>query len=294
MVRYRSGFFQNKISVWLFLVLMSTIFFSYSCSNDSSSMGLSRMEKSLDVGRQETSFATAESGLVRSPQDITSEDSKIQVTGNISLVVQSVDESITEVHNLVARYGGKVTSSTSGESYGRYANMTLLIPKDSFYELVKNIKEIATKVTNENIYSNDVTEEYIDIEARLNVMKKTEKRFTSLLSDSKKIEEIINVERELMRIRGDIDSLEGRIKYLSRTTQNSILNLHITKEESITGNQWSFSESLDNSIRSLVSLSKHIASFLISLIVFSPVIVCLLILSFIAYKLLRRGKIRGK
>ena len=77
---------------------------------------------------------------------------------------------------------------------------------------------MAFTVKNENVNSNDVTGEYIDVVAKLDVMKETERRFLSLLSDTDNIEEIIQLEKELMRLRGDIDSLEGRVSYLTKTT----------------------------------------------------------------------------
>ena len=132
--------------------------------------------------------------------------------------MQSLEEAVLGVQRLVTEYKGWVTQSNL-ETAGRpYANITLLVPKSSFYELLERIKDIASTVKNENVNSNDVTGEYIDVVAKLDVMKETERRFLSLLSDTDNIEEIIQLEKELMRLRGDIDSLEGRVSYLTKTT----------------------------------------------------------------------------
>ena len=115
-------------------------------------------------------------------------------------------------------------------------------------------------------------------------MKQTELRFISLLSETTNIEEVIIVERELMRLRGEIDSLEGRLQYLSKTTDNSVLNIYMVEEISIAGNGWSFFDSLDESVRNLIVFSKHVANFLIGIIVFSPILIMALVIVLLLYK----------
>ncbi len=97
-----------------------------------------------------------------------------------------------------------------------------------------------------------------------------------------------------MRLRGDIDSLEGRIKYLNKTTDNAVLNIHITEEKPITGNDWSFLDSLDNSVRNLISLGKNIANFLITVIVFSPILIVMSLISFFGYRIGKRYIVRQR
>jgi hypothetical protein len=223
-----------------------------------------------------------------------SPEPRIQINGNLSLEVQNVSVALEQTRALVIQYGGSITSSDSGNSFNRYANISALIPRDSFYELIGAVKNIATKVTNENINSNDVTEQFVDIEARLNVMKETEKRFITLLSETANVEEVMSVERELMRLRGEIDSLEGRMKYLSKTTDNSVLNIYMTEEVPIIGSGWSFFDSLDNSVRAMVSFSKQSADFLIRIIVFLPFLIGAILLVFFIYRYGKRYFLRHK
>ena len=206
--------------------------------------------------------------------------------------MQSLEEAVLGVQRLVTEYKGWVTQSNL-ETAGRpYANITLLVPKSSFYELLERIKDIASTVKNENVNSNDVTGEYIDVVAKLDVMKETESRFLSLLSDTDNIEEIIQLEKELMRLRGDIDSLEGRVSYLRKTTDNSFLYLHMIEETSITGSKWDPRNSFAGSARNLISFSKHAADFLISLVVFLPAILVLVVVLVLAYRGLKKFRPR--
>ena len=138
------------------------------------------------------------------------------------------------------------------------------------------------------MYSTDVTEEYLDTEARLNVMQSTENRFVELLSETKNVEETIQVEKELMRIRGDIDSFQSRLNYLDKTTDNSILHLNMTEETSLVGENWSVSDSFSDSIKSLVSFSKTLADIFVTILIFSPVVIVGIAIFFGLYKLLKK------
>ena len=271
-----------KTIVIIFVVLLSSLFSS--CSDDT--ISVSRASKNQVA--MSSDYAMAAPGYAPSAEIESysrgSTKPRIQINGNLSLEVQSVSTALEQTRALVLQYGGSITSSDSGDSFNRYANIAALVPRDSFYELIGALKNIATKVINENINSNDVTEEFVDTEAKLNVMKETEKRFISLLSETANVEEVMSVERELMRLRGEIDSLEGRMKYLGKTTDNSVLNIYMTEEVPITGSGWSFSESLDNSVRTLVSFSKHIANFLIGTVVFSPILIGIVVIIFLVYK----------
>jgi hypothetical protein len=264
-------------------MMLSASLFS-SCSDENTAVShASRMESTISSDYVKAAPAYAPSPGIENYSE-SSPEPKIQINGNLSLEVQDVSTALEETRVLVIQYGGSITSSDSGSSLNQYANISVLIPRESFYQLIEAIKNIATKVTNENINSNDVTEEFVDTEAKLNVMKQTENRFISLLSETSNVEEIISVERELMRLRGEIDSLEGRMKYLSKTTNNSILYIYMTEEVPITGSGWSFFDSFDNSVRAMVSFSNHIANFLIGLIVFSPILIGASLIVFVGYK----------
>ena len=275
----------------VFALILPILGILVACSNESDS-GLD--ESGISIGRTEAAPAMSQRGFNAQDGQTTSivDGERIQVSGSLSLEVQSLDEAVIGVQRLVTAYKGWVTQSNL-ETAGRpYANITLLVPKSSFYELLGEIKEIASVVKNENVNSNDVTEEYIDVTARLDVMKETGSRFLSLLSDTDNIEEIILLEKELMRLRGEIDSLEGRVSYLTKATDNSFLYLHMIEETSITGSKWDPWNSFAGSIRNLIAFSKHAADFLISLVVFLPVILVLAGALALAYRGLKRFRTR--
>ncbi len=281
----------------VFALILPILAVLVSCSNDpsfDSNVGRISMGRTEAAPAMSSSPAMSKRGFDSQGGSTTSivSGERIQVSGSLSLEVQSLEEAVIGVQRLVTEYKGWVTQSNL-ETAGRpYANITLLVPKSSFYELLERIKDIASVVKNENVNSNDVTAEYIDVAAKLDVMKETESRFLSLLSDTDNIEEIIQLEKELMRLRGEIDSLEGRVSYLTKTTDNSFLYLHMLEETSITGSKWDPRNSFSDSIRNLISFSKHAADFLISLVVFLPFVLILVVVLGLGYKGLKRFRAR--
>ena len=282
---------MNKKLLWLVPLIVFMFLGLTGCTDNNAVSRGPQKEGAMsgDVGMAEMAIAPASAPSIgMKSYSSLPEESRIQIWGNISLEVQNISDAVETIRALINQHNARETSSESGDSYKKYASISILVPKESFHELSEAIKNVGTKVTNENIGSNDVTEEFVDIEARLNVMKQTENRFITLLSETSTVDEIMSVEKELMRLRGEIDSLEGRMKYLSKTTDNSVLNIHITEAVPITGSDWSFFDSFDNSVRSVVSFAKHIANFLISVIVFSPIVIGVGLLFFFARKIGKR------
>mgnify|MGYP001487336199 FL=1 len=270
-----------------FILLVALVLLLLSCSGESevSSPEMAIMMDSGQVSSRSSGGASRMQAEILIPQD---SGSKIQVNGSLSLEVDDIDKASKMVRILVLSHEGRISNSDTGSFEQRYANITLLVPSSNFYQIIDDIKKLSVLVSNENIYSNDVTEEYIDTEARLSVMKDTENRFSTLLQGTKNIDEAIKVEKELMRIRGEIDSLQGRMNYFVKTTENSVLNLRMVESMPLTGDQWDAKKSISDSLRNLVSFSKHVADFLIGVLIFSPVIGVLGALSYFVYRLANR------
>ena len=270
-----------------FILLVALVLLLLSCSGESevSSPEMAIMMDSGQVSSRSSGGASRMQAEILIPQD---SGSKIQVNGSLSLEVDDIDKASKMVRILVLSHEGRISNSDTGSFEQRYANITLLVPSSNFYQIIDDIKKLSVLVSNENIYSNDVTEEYIDTEARLSVMKDTENRFSTLLQGTKNIDEAIKVEKELMRIRGEIDSLQGRMNYFVKTTENSVLNLRMVESIPLTGDQWDAKKSISDSLRNLVSFSKHVADFLIGVLIFSPVIGVLGALSYFVYRLANR------
>ena len=94
-------------------------------------------------------------------------------------------------------------------------------------ELLGGIK----RIDNKNITIEDVTEEFIDITARLNVKKAAENRYLQLLTQAKTIKDILEIENQIQALRSEIESIEGRLKYLENSVHYSSLTVRMYEED---------------------------------------------------------------
>ena len=270
-----------------FLLLFSIINCSSASNSEENFMSKSSMS-SPEMAVMRDSGRTSISELSQS-----NIDKKIQKNANLSIEVKDIEKSLDKAKQIISTFNGEIISTSSGGmDFGQpYANIRLRVPSEKLNDAVEALKKISSKILSENIYTNDVTEEFIDIEAKLNIMKSTEKRFNDLLNEAKNVEEVIQVEKELMRIRGEIDSLQGRIKYLTTTTDNSQLNIYMIEEMPISGgDDWNINDSFDDSLRNFVSFTKSMADFLIGIIVFMPILIILGLGTFFGYRFIKKKR----
>ena len=274
-----------KIYKILFLLITFLIF---SCSSESETGGFSESKMSISP-----EMAMMEDVRISTPPtSLGNEEKKIQRNANISIEVKNLDESIDKLNEIILLFNAEIISSNKGGmDFGQpYANIRIRVLSGNLDSAINEFKKLSTKIISENIYTNDVTEEFIDTEARLKIMKSTEDRFNSLLLKSETVEEIIQVEKELMRIRGDIESLEGRLNYLSKTTDTSEINLNLNEQIPITGESWKINDSFTSALQNLSSFAKWLADFIINVIVFIPAIIVITLIILFLRKLIKNRK----
>ena len=158
-------------------------------------------------------------------------------TGNVSVEVDSLELAIAQVTQLAARLGGHVANSSTetGRRDHRVAQMTLRIPAQQFDAAIGGLKPIG-KIESQNVGSEDVTEQFVDMTARMTNAKRLEDRLINLLANrTGKLEEVLAVERELARVREEIERYEGRLKYLRTRAAISTLSINLHEPFPITG-----------------------------------------------------------
>ena len=150
----------------------------------------------------------------------------IQKSGSMGLDVDSVKESTDEVYKIVDGFGGYVDSASNYSSESTF--ISVKVPSEKMDATMEAFSTIGT-VTSERRSSRDVTEEVVDIEARLNNLIELRNRFRQLLSKAEKVDEILTIERELSRIQTEIDSIESRKKMLIGKVEQSKIDVTLNQ-----------------------------------------------------------------
>ena len=158
-------------------------------------------------------------------------------TGQAVLEVDSLEEGIARVRALAQRMGGIVGNTTisAGTEETRRAEVELRIPSARFDEAVGGLSPIG-RVETVNVSAEDVGEEYTDVSARVANARRLESRLLDLLeSRSGRLEEILNVEREVARVREEIERYEGRLRYLRTRASVSVLTVTLHEPQTMMG-----------------------------------------------------------
>ena len=116
--------------------------------------------------------------------------------------------------------------SSSGGPENQRANMTLRVPQDQFRTTLDRVKSLG-KVRDENQGSEDVSSQFIDLEARLRSAKREEQSLLSLLERTLKVGEILTVERELNRVRSEIERSQGQLNFLERRVELATISVFL-------------------------------------------------------------------
>ncbi|HUV72400.1 MAG TPA: DUF4349 domain-containing protein [Clostridia bacterium] len=151
---------------------------------------------------------------------------------NLSLVVKSVRQSVDKIIAQAQSAGGyMVSSSLSQPEEAPYATVIVRVPAEKLNEVLENFRSLAVKVSSENLVGKDVTDEYEDLDARLRTLYKTKTKFEEILAKATRVEEILQVQRELISLQTQIDSLKGRQEYLQKTAQLAKVTVYLSTDE---------------------------------------------------------------
>jgi hypothetical protein len=220
---------------------------------------------------------------------------KVIRTGRIELLVTTYDDARAKIEALVAQAGGYVdaTNVTRRQDQISDATITLRLPKDAFGTIIPKLREIG-EVLSESTNANDITDEYVDIAARLASARTLEKRLLELASDKTgNIDQVLSVERELARVRGEIEGYEGHLRQWNDQIAMSTLTLSVqTKRPEIVAapaHVATLGERTSNAFGDSIATLRDVCSwFVISGIAFLPWLVLLIPGAVLGRKLLRR------
>lgn len=161
-----------------------------------------------------------------STQDLDVTGPKIIREGGMTFETSDLKQTRVFLDSLIQRYEAYLANDDQYKFEDRVEQrLVIRVPADSFDDLVHELEGSVERFDSRTISARDVTEEFLDVSLRIQIKKETEQRYRDILTKAKTVKEILEVERYIGRIRTEIESLEGRLKYLENRISFSTLTV---------------------------------------------------------------------
>jgi hypothetical protein len=205
-------------------------------------------------------------------------DRRIVKTGYLTLEVDDIANAIADIAGVAKELGGYVVSSNKqGDKDAIYGRISIRVPAERFNEAFDRLRKLAINVPNESTQSQDVTEEYTDLQAQLRNLEATEAQYLELLKKAETVEDMLAVQRELSNVRREIERVKGRIQYLERTSDMALIEVNLQKTQPLGQPGWSALKTFKSAIRGFTTFGRVLADIAIWLVIFSPVWIIILV-----------------
>jgi hypothetical protein len=223
---------------------------------------------------------------------------KLVRTVNLDVQVRATEQAASAVQAVAVQLGGYVGTVDAQRVEGvLHYRITLRVPVDQLDKALAEIRKLAVRVDREHQEVQDVTDQYVDLDARLRTLQATERELQALLAEARqrgqKVEDIMAVYQQLTEIRSQIEQIQGQLLSLEKLAALSTINLQITPVEAarpVTPEEgWQPSDTVRGSTRILLTLLRAAGDFAIfALIVLLPLGLLAALVVWLVKRLARR------
>ncbi|MCS6845646.1 MAG: DUF4349 domain-containing protein [Caldilineales bacterium] len=231
------------------------------------------------------------------------ETRKVIYNASMVLIVRDTEAAARQVSELATSLGGYVADMNGyrgTDNILRYT-ITLRVPAEQFEATRAALRALAVRVENETMNTNDVTDQYYDLEARLRVLRATENELLALLRETRerggKVEDIMAIYRELNSVQSEIESLQGQLNRLDKLVAFSTITVELRPYELIvpvTTEEWTPLQTARESFGTLVQVLRGLVDLLIRLVIIVVPVLLILAVPVVLVLLLLRAVIRRR
>lgn len=223
--------------------------------------------------------------------------------GYLTLTVEDTLAAQKEVEKIVGELkaeGAFIVSQearASGEGVSPYVDMVIRVPAAKFDEVMDRIEKLAVRVDQRSETAQDVTEEYVDLTARLESLEAARDRLLNLMKNAATTEELLLAEQQLTQREAEIESLKGRVKYLTESARLSsiTINLQPYRPSQPLDNTWRPAETFRGAVETLLNSLRGFADFLIVFVVaILPWLAVIGLIVWVVVRVIRKRRINAR
>ncbi|MGE6717134.1 DUF4349 domain-containing protein [Peribacillus frigoritolerans] len=160
------------------------------------------------------------------------DERKVIHQAQLELKVKNLEKAQMKIENKVAEYGGYVVESNVYREDEELVEgtITVRVPEAHFQDFLTDSEGEASEVVGRNVTGQDVTEQYVDLKARLKSKRAVEERLLAFMKDAEKTEDLLKISSDLAVVQEEIEQLTGQIKYLENQTSYSTVTITLSQD----------------------------------------------------------------
>ena len=220
---------------------------------------------------------------------------KIIKDGRLGLQVDNLQIAKQKIDSLVKSAGGYYANENLKNSENQYGyELVIRIPVVNFERFVGSAEKGSSKILYKEIQARDVTEEFVDLESRLNSKRNSLARYNEIMKKANSVKDIIEIEESIRVLQEEIESTQGRLRYLSNCIDFSTLNMTISTQKDFTFKpvkRDSFWEKLKESI---ADGWYGLVDFILEFFGLWPYLILIIPIGFLIRRLRKKWKLRNK
>ncbi|GGM33906.1 hypothetical protein GCM10011351_19820 [Paraliobacillus quinghaiensis] len=298
---------MKKVFLLIFITCISALLFACSSDDESSSENAdtgsrSKANTEFEVSDEYAAEESMNTSVTSDDQDggskseevpEGSDNRKIIYNANLDVEVKNYQEAIRHIEQEINAKNGYIVSS---ESYNyeediQEGNITARIPQEHFQAFLDIVEQGDMKITHKRVSGEDVTEQYIDLESRLNSKKVVEERLLAFMENAEKTEDLLKISNDLADVQEEIERITGQLNYLENKSDFATVTMHIREKrvdlvQNEDLNTWEKTqEQLKRSFNYLLTTGSALIVFMIGNL---PVLIILGVIGIFGYRYWRK------
>jgi len=211
-------------------------------------------------------------------------------TARLAVEVEKFDTGAKRLLEIAEGAGGFIAdSSLAGEGGNPQGEFTLRVPAPRFTAVIEDVDALGT-VTQRQISARDVTEEFVDLQARLRNLERHEQQLLAFMDRATKVSDLLAIEQELSRVRGQIEQITGRMHYLAHNVDLATISVSMSQKVKKTSGLWDFGGTLAKMQAAFLATIQQILSVAERVAVLASTLLPVLVIGGVAWLLFRRAR----
>ena len=200
-------------------------------SSDMTNSNTAKMDSAESSGGEQADLYNSENDKSERTEDsaktIKVQNQMVIYQADLQLRVKKFDQTVRSLEEKVIKYGGYITESNVSKEVNEEVSgsIKIRIPQKNFQAFLHDAEKQAAEVLHRNITGQDVTEEYVDLESRLKSKRIVEERLITFMKVAVKTEDLLKISADLAAVQEDIETIQGRMKFLENQTSLSTVNI---------------------------------------------------------------------